>query len=181
MRAFISLELPSQIKKEIGQIQAQLEKAGIQVRWVRPEITHLTLAFLGSITPNRLQPIEKILEEVASQIKPAKLKLSKLGFFPSPEKARIIYVDLSGEVGKLNALSIKIRKRLKKEEVWFDKKPFVAHVTLGRVKKRQNLAYLINRVKMVRVEFVANQICLNKSTLTESGPVYEKLKCVSLA
>lgn len=180
MRAFISLELPEKVKKEISQIQNQLQKVGVQARWVKPEIAHLTLAFLGSITPNKIEVTEKILEEVAGEIKPAKLKLAKLGFFPSAEKARIIFIDLSGELGKLSMLSLKIRKRLKKEEVWFDKKPFVAHATLGRVKKRQNLAYLIDGVKMERVEFVASKVCLNKSTLTETGPVYQELKCVFL-
>jgi len=181
MRAFISLELPRKIKKEIGQIQKGLKKAGVQTRWVNPEKSHLTLVFLGSVTPNKVEIISAILEEVASQIKPVKLKLAKLGCFPSPQKARVIFVDLQGEVGKLNALAIKIRKKLKKEKIWFDKKPFVAHITLSRLKKRQNLTYLINKVKIKRVEFTANKVCLNKSTLTESGPVYEKLKCVSLA
>lgn len=181
MRAFIGLELPSQVKKEISQIQNQLQKAGVQAKWVKPEIAHLTLAFLGEVTPNKIETVENIIEEVATQIKPAKLKLDQIGFSPSAEKARIIFIDLSGELGKLNALAQKIRKRLKKEEVWFDKKPFVAHATLGRVKRRQNFTHLINRVKIERVEFTASEVCLNKSTLTEAGPVYEKLKCVSLA
>lgn len=180
MRAFISLELPSKVKGEIGKIQNELKRPGVQARWVEPGKSHLTLAFLDSITPNKIEPIGKILDEVASQIKPANLKLHQLGCFPSPDRPRVIFIDLSGELGKLNALAIKIRKRLKKEKIWFDKKPFTAHITLGRVKRRQNLLPYIKRTKVKRLEFVADKICLNKSTLAQSGPVYEKLKCVSL-
>lgn len=180
MRAFISLEIPEEIKKEIGKIQQGLEKAGVQARWVKPELSHLTLAFLGSITPDKVESIGNILEAAANQIKPAQLHLLKIGCFPSPARARIVFVDLGGELGKLNALAIKIRKELKKEKIYFDKKPFVSHITLGRIKKRQDLTQLIKKTKIEKVKFVASEVSLTKSTLTESGPIYTKIKSVNL-
>jgi len=176
MRAFIALELPAEIKIEVSKIQKELAKAGVQVKWVKPEIAHLTLAFLGSITPNKVEPISEILDGAASQIEPAQLYLAKIGCFPSPAKARIVFVDLGGELGKLHALATKIRKQLKKEKIWFDKKPFVSHITLGRIKRQQNLAQLIRKTKIKRVKFVANEVTLTKSTLTPSGPKYQPLK-----
>lgn len=181
MRAFIALELPEEIKTEISKIQWDLKKAGVQARWVNPEIAHLTLAFLGSITPNKIESIGNILEAAASQIKPVQIHLLKIGCFPSPSKARIIFVELGGELGKLNALAIKIRKQLKKEKIYFDKKPFVNHITLGRIKKRQDLTQLIKKTKIKKVKFVASEVSLTKSILTESGPIYTQLQCVSLA
>lgn len=175
MRAFIALELPEEIKVEIKNIQQDLDKAGVQARWVKPEIAHLTLAFLGSITPNRVEPISKTLKEVAGKIKSTKLYLSQIGCFPHPTKARIVFIDLGGELEKLNALTTKIRKGLKKEKIWFDKKPFRSHVTLGRIKKRQNLTKIIKEIKIKEIEFIANEISLTKSQLTETGPIYTKL------
>ena len=106
MRTFIALELPNRIKKNLERIQKDLTEAGVQARWVKPELSHLTLAFLGSITPDKVEPITKILEEVASQIKLVQLHFLKIGCFPSPARARIIFIDLGGELGKLNALAI---------------------------------------------------------------------------
>lgn len=180
MRAFIALELPEKRKTEIGKIQQELKKAGVQARWVKPESSHLTLAFLGPITPNKIEPVGKILNDVARQVKPVQLHLLKIGCFPSLTKARIVFVDLGGELDKLNALAIKIREQLKKEKIYFDKKPFVSHITLGRIKKRQDLTQLIKKTKIKKVKSVANEVSLTKSTLTESGPIYQKLKCVSL-
>jgi len=180
MRAFIALELPKEIKTEIKNIQQQLERAGVQARWIKPEIAHLTLAFLGSITPNKVEPIGRVLEKVAEQIKPTQLYLSKIGCFPNPAKARIVFVDLQGELGKLNALTTKARKGLKKEGVWFDEKPFAAHLTLGRIKKRQNLTKITKEIRIKKVQFIADEISLTKSQLTEAGPIYTKLACVSL-
>jgi len=180
MRAFISLELPEEIKAEISKIQQESEKTGVQARWVKPELAHLTLVFLGSITPNKVEPISKILEEAISQIKPVELHLLKIDCFPSPTKARIVFVDLGGELGKLHALATKIRKGLKKEKIYFDKKPFVSHVTLGRIKKRQNLTHLIKKIKIKKVKFVANEVTLTQSTLTPSGPVYQAIKKIKI-
>lgn len=180
MRAFIALELPAKIKTQLGEIQKELIGEGIKARWVKPKIAHLTLAFLGSIAPDKLETVEKILKEVAGQIKPAKLKLHQLGCFPSPVKAKIIFVDLQGELDKLNALAIKIRKRLKKGKIYFDQKPFVAHITLGRIKKKQNLTQITGKIKIKRLEFTARAITLNKSQLTETGPIYRTIKTVKL-
>jgi 2'-5' RNA ligase len=180
MRAFVSLEPPQTVKKEIDEIQQKLKAAGLQAHWVKPEIIHLTLAFLGSVTPDKIEPIKKIIQNIASQMNPVKLKLSQLNCFPNPIKPRIIFIKLSGKLGKLNALAIKIRQQLKKENIWFDKKPFSAHLTLARIKKKQNLTNLVKKIKIKQVEFTASQITLTKSQLTDLGPIYTQIKTIAL-
>jgi len=180
MRVFIALELPEEIKTEIKFLQQQLDKAGVQARWIKPTIAHLTLVFLGSMTPNKVEPLSQILEEVAGQIKPIELRLLKIGCFPNLARARIIFVDLNGERDKLNVLATKIRKGLKKEKIWFDKKPFATHLTLGRIKKIKNLTKILKRVAVKRIEFRAKEVTLNKSDLGPAGPTYTKLKKVAL-
>ena len=110
MRIFIALEIPEKIKKEIGKIQNQLKNPGGQTHWVKPENTHITLVFLGETAPNKVGEIAKILKEAAAQISPINLWLEKIDAFPSPAKAKIIYLSLKGEMGKLNALVLKIQK-----------------------------------------------------------------------
>jgi 2'-5' RNA ligase len=181
MRAFIALELPEEIKTEIKYLQQQLDQAGVEARWVKPEISHLTLAFLGSITPNKVALISKILEETAAQNKPIKLYLSSINCFPNLAQPRIIFADSAGELDSLHALASKIRKSLKKEKIWFDQKPFAAHLTVGRIKKRKSLTKILKGIAVKRVEFWAKEIALNKSGLDPAGPTYTKLKKVTLA
>lgn len=176
MRAFIALEIPELVKKEIGKIQIQLEQAGIQARWVKPEISHLTLAFLGSITPDKIEVIGKILNEAVAKTDSIHLELHQLDCFPAPSRPRIIFVSLQGETDKLNDLALKIRKGLKKAGIYFDEKPFLNHITLGRIKRKQNLSHLIEEIQVKKVEFVANEVTLTQSTLTDSGPIYKILK-----
>ncbi|NIN45717.1 MAG: hypothetical protein GTO66_27595, partial [Candidatus Aminicenantes bacterium] len=85
-----------------------------------------------------------------------------------------------GELGKLHALTKKIRKGLKKEKIWFDKKPFIGHATLARIKKSQDLKNLVGKVKVKRVKFMADEVTFYQSQLTEAGPIYEKIKVIKI-
>jgi 2'-5' RNA ligase len=178
MRAFIALELPEAIKKEIAKIQKQLQRAGAKATWVKPEIAHLTFAFLGSVTHKELEIIHKILGE--KKLEPVKLELGSLGCFPQPERARIIFIELQGDLKELHYLVNQIRKSLKEEKIWFDEKPFKAHVTLGRVKKKANIVSALKGVKPKKLEFSAQEITLNRSILGSSGPKYNRLKTIHL-
>lgn len=180
MRTFVALELPEKVKVEIGKSQQDLKKAGVQARWVQPKIAHLTLAFLGSITPDKVKPIGEIMSEAAHQISPAAFYLNKIGCFPDPNKARIIHLELGGDLDKLNLLVTKIRKGLKKQKIWFDEKPFRPHLTLGRIRKRRNLTSIIKGAKVKKSEFIGQKISLYQSSLTTTGPVYSELKQISL-
>ena len=178
MRVFIALELPEETKKEIGKIQKQLQKTGAKATWVKPEIAHLTFAFLGSVTHKEVEIIHKILDEIT--LRPIKLELGQLGCFPHPERARIIYIDFQGDLKELKELAKLIHHDLKKQKIWFDDKPFAAHVTLGRVRKRPNLTHVLKGIKVKKLEFLAQEITLNQSELGSSGPTYSKLKSVHL-
>jgi 2'-5' RNA ligase len=175
MRTFIALEIPTEIKKELGQIQKKLIASGLQATWVKPKNAHLTLAFLGSISLERVESINQVLTEITSQAKPIKLHFVEINAFPSPTKPRVIFIELRGELSKLQALALKIRKGLTKEKVWFDPKPLKAHLTLGRVKKPQNLTEAVRKTKVKQVEFTAEKITLTKSQLANSGPAYTSL------
>jgi len=180
MRVFIALEIPEKINKKISKTQNQLKSSGIQARLVKPKNTHLTLVFLGETAPNKVGEIEKILKEVSDQISPVNLRLEKVDYFPSPAKAKIIYLSLKGELGKLNALALKIRKLLKKQKIKFDQKPFVPHLTLGRLKKPQDVSGLLSKIKILRQEFFVHHLKLIQSTLTPQGPIYKTLASFEL-
>jgi 2'-5' RNA ligase len=180
MRAFIALELPPTIKKELASCQRKLDKAGVQARWVKPELSHLTLAFLGSITPEKKEKVIQILDEAGKQAHPFLLYLQKINAFPNLTNPRIIFLDLGGEIEKLNLFVNLLRQELKKEKIFFDEKPFTSHITLGRIKRKQNFKKIIGQIKPEKTRFVADKVNFIESTLAPSGPIYRTLKSLSL-
>lgn len=176
MRLFISLEIPDKAREAVAIIEQNLKRAGLVARFVKPEIVHLTIAFLAAVDENALPLLKKIVGRTNSQLKPINLSFSTIDCFPGAESARIIFIQLAGEVDKLKMLARLLRGELKKEKIWFDEKSFHPHLTLARLKKRQNLTALIKKIKFKKIEFAADDIALIKSTLTSKGSVYKRLR-----
>ena len=55
IRAFISVDLPYEVKRTIAKIQIQFKGLGLKTSWVKPENVHLTLKFLGNVSENQVK------------------------------------------------------------------------------------------------------------------------------
>lgn len=176
IRAFIAFDIPEEIKSEILKIQDDLRKAEVEAKWVKPKNIHLTLAFLGSIDDKQVGQVKKILtpSNLFSE-KPINLQFAQISAFPNLNRVRVIFIDLSGEIERLSSLVIKIRNELKNKKIWFDEKPFIPHLTLGRFKKPANLSSLIEKISLKKASFEVKRAAFYQSQLVSSGSIYTKL------
>ncbi|MHC4433975.1 MAG: RNA 2',3'-cyclic phosphodiesterase, partial [Planctomycetota bacterium] len=73
MRCFIAIDIDETIRKGLRNLQDELRKkvdiGKGDVKWVRPEITHLTLKFLGEIKDEQVVEVCNITKDVASRHK----------------------------------------------------------------------------------------------------------------
>ena len=176
MRFFLAFDLPENIKKEAEKIQEELKILNIEAKWVKSENFHLTVAFLGSINKEAVSPLKKILASINRLIEtPINLRLGKLSGFPRASKARVIFVDLIGEIKRLEDLVVNVRSRLKEGKIWLDEKPFVPHLTLGRFKKPKNISRLTEKFVIKKIPFEIKKISLYQSRLFPSGAIYKKI------
>lgn len=183
MRAFIAIELPSEIKNAISKMQDKL-KAGLpKVSWVAPVNLHLSLKFLGEISCEQLDNINQITAETVKTITGFKIKLDSPGVFPNLACARIIWIGADQAPKALGQIVEQLETKLAKLGIAKEGRPFHAHITIGRIKGRPDPGDLekgINQVKndMVyeNLEFNARGITLFQSTLGKDGPAYTVLK-----
>ncbi len=104
MRLFIAIEIPDEIKKEMVKVQDQLRKANIDASWTRAEGMHLTLKFLGEVPETKIAEIVSGLQKAAEGIGQFRLEVKGVGTFPNPRNARVVWIGLSGDIGKLTKL-----------------------------------------------------------------------------
>jgi len=178
IRAFIALELSSEAKKEFSRIIGELKKAGADVKWVRPEIVHLTLKFLGEISFETLEKIKGRMNEIAKRTKEFDVVLDELGTFPNWARAKVIWVGTSEGSETAQDLAEKIKEAMKEEG--FDKgiRAFKSHLTLGRVRGSKNMGQLEDisaQVKVTPVNTHISSIILFKSELTPEGAIHTPL------
>jgi len=183
MRAFIAIELPSNIKNAISKMQDKLKTSLPEVSWIAPVNLHLTLKFLGEISCEQLGNINQIIAETVKTITGFKIKLESLGVFPNEAFARIIWIGTDQAPRSLEQIVAQLETKLAKLGIPKEDRPFRAHITIGRIKHRLNpcdLEKVINQVKndtlYENLEFNTRRITLFQSTLGKEGPAYTVLK-----
>jgi RNA 2',3'-cyclic 3'-phosphodiesterase len=176
VRSFIAVELPDTVRGQLEAFVLELKKSDAPVGWVRPEGIHLTLKFLGNISPELIEQIKPVLAEIGSRTGPMHLQPAGCGAFPTIKQPRVIWVGLQGESGPL----IELQKQVETAMIPFgfkpEDRPFRPHLTLGRVKGRQHLLAL-QQILLARREFTAEafdvaELVLYKSELRPDGARY---------
>lgn len=170
IRTFISIEPDFSTKERIKDFisRQRTNSDFINVRWVKPQNTHITLAFLGNISKNIIPTLRKELKDVASLYSAFKINLSDIGGFPNIYKPRVLWIGIEDNPDLVN-LKKDIDKKLQKIGLKFDTKSFLPHITIGRWR---NTTFNSSKKSNFRASFIANKINLVKSELTKSGPLY---------
>ncbi len=174
-RCFIALNLPQEIKAEFAKIQADLKRKNkkVKITWVNPEIAHINLYFLGNLSENDINKLKENLKTLENKNGPILLSLTGAGAFPSLKMPRILFLGVKHkEKNNLINLYQEIGKILKDQGLRTDDRPFIAHITLGRIKDKNKKIKIIGE-EMPDIEFKVESFELMESILTPSGPKYK--------
>ena len=129
MRLFIAAQLPETLRDALSETQAQL-RACVRGRYVAPDSLHVTLAFLGDVEPYRAADAQEALARACEGICAFEASLGDFGSFGKRAKATLW--QGFRKPGALPEAASRIREQLKRAQLPFDSKTFLAHVTLMR-------------------------------------------------
>jgi 2'-5' RNA ligase len=183
LRAFIAVEIPFEIHQAIenktAHIRAMLNSS--LIRWVPSSNIHLTLKFLGDVSPTNVELLSQMLSVEVSQHQIFEMAFEGLGAFPNPKRPRVIWIGIQAPAG-LEALQHGIEAATATLGYPVEKRPFSPHLTIGRVKQNINSAGM----QKIRTALEETQVGslgtthvtavhLFKSDLKPSGAVYTRL------
>lgn len=181
LRLFVACPLPEDVKRGLASIQDDLGRQGApRLRNVRPEGIHVTLKFLGSVQPDRVEAIRAALEHV---VEPFELRLTvdQLGGFGGA-RMRVVWAGLAGDIEPLVALAARAEAALEPLGFAREKRPFAPHITLARVsdeaspEDRRRLAALVKAYKFPSLPpMILADVLLIHSILGPGGSKYEHL------
>jgi len=177
IRTFIALPIPDDIKERLTDTITQLKGKNHGVRWVRPEGMHLTLKFLGDTSEDLVPRISEELDTAARDYHPLRLSLSGCGAFPNVRRPRVVWAGLAGDVDELFSLAASVEKACARCGVPQERRPFSAHITLGRLKAPTMLDLGIGSFTGM---FTVSEVLLHRSELLPSGARYTVLHRSSL-
>jgi len=169
-RLFIAIDLPEEIKGNLGAISYGLPGA----RWVASEQVHLTLRFVGEVDGSMF---EDIGHGLAGILGPSfSLTIKGLGFFPPRGQPRVLWAGLEASED-LKKLKGRVDGRLRELGLAPDGRKFSPHITLARLRgtPRTRLADFLAGYGLFSLPpFAVDEFHLYSSVLTPGGAVHQK-------
>jgi len=183
IRAFIAVDIEGEMSEKLARLAESLKATGADVKTVEKENFHITIRFLGNISAEAIEVIERIMRDAVVDVKPHKIRLKGVGTFPQGRRPRVVWVGVENDE-ELRKIFERIERELKKLGFKPETKGFTAHVTLARVRSGRGSEALIKWIEDMKDvdlgEIEVRSIRLKKSTLTPKGPIYETLREVEL-
>lgn len=183
LRTFIAIDIPPAIQKSI-QLQINNLRNIIgdsPVRWVPVHKIHLTLKFLGDVSPADVEILTQILRTQVDSQSAFDIHINGLGSFPSSKRVRVLLIKTQASA-ELEALQRGIESACGGAGFRAESRPFNPHLTIGRVRRgvsssdQMRIHKALNEIKIDSLGIArVDSIHLYKSELKPTGAVYTKL------
>lgn len=135
MRAFVAVELPAAVRDEVARRADAVSSDLPAARWVRRESLHLTLHFLGEVTPKAVERLAGPLGEACARTPVLTAGLAGGGCFPPRRPARVAWAGI-GPVEPLCALQARVAAAVDRPlGLEPERRPFSPHVTVARCRR----------------------------------------------
>jgi 2'-5' RNA ligase len=155
-----------------------------KINWVKPDLIHATLKFLGETPEEKIPSILKGLEGVVSNISPFSLKIGRIGVFGSRYQPRVLWFGIDKNP-IIEQLHVQLQKEMRKLDFKYDVGNFVPHITVARINKIDNKRKFWETIEAVQTSFIqeieVKEVILYESILNGHIPVYQKTGVVKLA
>ena len=133
-----------ELKQLLSKFKRTMKDQDKEVRWVRPELWHITVQFLGDLTPGLEKAAESFFAnwEIPSSFRNLTLRLQGVGAFSSTEDARILWIGVQKGQPLLDSQS-QLSEALAAAELPTDHRPYHPHLTLARFRNPMNASELV--------------------------------------
>ena len=183
LRTFIAVEIPREIQSAIYQSTVNLRQTinRSYIRWVPPQNIHITLKFLGDVSPANLELLKQMLKAETAQVDPFSIQVGTLGVFPGLRHPRVIWIGIDAPPA-LESLQRGIETATTRLGYEAENRPYSPHLTIARFNQRISTAELPQVRTILEKTSIGilgkvdiDAVHLFKSDLKPSGVVYSRL------
>ena len=135
MRVFVAIRPPPSVVEALVGLASRLSEE-IHGRWVPAEQMHLTLRFDPAVPADAVTRLAEAMRGVATAGEPFDLSLGVLGAFPSPRRAKVLWVAPAATSTPLRGLHGAIEREARSLGLPPETRPFRPHLTLARFRGR---------------------------------------------
>jgi RNA 2',3'-cyclic 3'-phosphodiesterase len=174
LRLFVAFDVSAEAAEEVESAIDPWRSAFPKARWVPNENWHITVKFLGQTWPRLEEWVRERVRDAASGVGPVATRLAGLGCFPSPGRARVLWVGLDDRPGRLAEIALALDAALA-TEFTPETRAFSPHLTVARSDPPLRLPAAFGETAMEPVAFRVDRLTLYRSHLRRPAPRYEPL------
>lgn len=179
-RLFVAVSPPSEVKRSLAaHLNRFTPNGNLPGRVVLSQNWHITLLFVGSADQVGFEKLLFGLSEAPLGDR-FPLELGRLGAFPHPRRASVLWQSTTTGTDRLTELAEQVQ--LVGEHAGFGRelRPFRSHLTLSRLRPPQDLSSLIEGIPSPKLSYLVSELIIFHSRLGSSGVVYEPLESFPL-
>jgi 2'-5' RNA ligase len=182
IRAFVCV---SPDEKETGDLARFMGELGHfpGFRWVERNFLHITLKFLGEITPELVTRLDTNMSRIGG-IRPFRISLSHAGVFPEMARPYALWIGVGEGGEELSKLAASVDRAAVASGCEAGKRGFHPHITLARARSgvmremTEKLVSMLNDAP--HLAWICSNFTLMKSDLSSGRAVYTPLRHFSL-
>jgi 2'-5' RNA ligase len=141
VRSFMAFTIPSETQTAIGELASAMRArpgAGA-LRFVRPEIVHLTVRFFGDLDRKQIEKARRAVQNLDGAWTPPAISIGTIGAFPTPKHPQVLWLGIDDPDGGLAELAAAADRAVRLVGFGQADKPFVGHMTLARVARGRSV------------------------------------------
>ena len=182
MRLFLAIDIDAGTRGQLEAVRASVEAAAQSARtpprisWVRPEVAHLTVRFLGELDSHFVQAVQEALATLV--IEPFDVTWGTAGVFGSARNPRVLFLTPVQGTDALRSVVAGVDERLDPVLGEGRDHAFKAHLTIGRVREAGRGVDWRATMEAVQVSPTVTRVAdvtLYQSRLSPKGPTYTAL------
>lgn len=132
MRLFFAIPLPEPVLDAVAEALRPIRASAPAIGWTRRAHIHLTLKFLGEVAPDRVDAVANSVAPWVRRLPMASIRLVGGGGFPDARRPKVLWIGAEAALGPLvGAMEASLAPLGFPPE----ERPFVPHVTVGRVRE----------------------------------------------
>ncbi|MCF7796971.1 MAG: RNA 2',3'-cyclic phosphodiesterase [Lentisphaeria bacterium] len=183
IRTFVGVALSAAVSEYLTELQTRLKTLPGRVKWTNLTASHLTLTFLGDTQPDFIEEMSPKIQRICEDFIPFQLALRETGVFPHANHPRVLWVGVEDESVSLSALKKQIDEIMIAAGFDIDRRHFVPHITLGRVKFLKPASELLHSLLSTALPpliWRVESVNWYRSELKPTGAEYSTLKVFNL-
>lgn len=174
MRLFIAIKFKEETIDKLQKIKNLLEDQNIDGRFIRSDLFHITLHYIGPSTYEEYGALKKMIHSI--DYKPFKIHTSHLDYFGKRGKKKLLYLSIE-KSSFLSDLQGRVIGKLKEIGYEIDPYTYVPHITMAR-KAKFNLEEIHLRKTSFSID--VDEVHLMESKRVDGQLVYESKDHIKL-